>query len=128
MNAGLSMPIQRARWDMPRLLLRLAILAWAGFWTWFVVLDGLHDAVSLGPTTYLIMLAILAGLWIPTVAAWLRPLAGAVCMALAGALALWFFPGAFARGILAGPPIAFAVALFWIAKRERAHGAEGGPR
>jgi hypothetical protein len=65
------------------------------------------------------MLAILAGLWIPTVVAWRHPRAGAVCMVIVGAAALWFFPGAFARGVLAGPPLLFAAVLFWIASRER---------
>jgi len=123
-NAGLSTPIHRSGLGAPPLLLRLAILAWAGFWTWFVVLDGLTDAKSLGSVTYLIMLAILAGLWIPTAVAWRRPLAGAICMALAGAFALWFFPGAAAWMLLGAPPLVFAAALFWIAARERAHGTE----
>lgn len=117
MNAGVTLPVRRTRPDLPRLALRVANLAWAGFWTWFVVLDGLQDAQTLGPRTYWIMLAILSGIWIPTVMAWLRPRVGAVCMAIAGVLALWFFPGAFARLVLAGPPIAFALALYWIAAR-----------
>jgi len=128
MNAEVSMPIGRNRLDVPRLALRVAILAWAGFWTWFVVLDGPHDAATLGARTYGIMAAILAGLWIPTAVAWRRPSAGAVCMAIAGVLALWFFPGAFARGVLAGPPIAFALALTWIAARDRSRAAGHGPK
>lgn len=128
MNAGVSLTIGRNRLDVPRLALRIAILAWAGFWTWFVVLDGLHDAATLGGRTYGIMAAILAGLWIPTLVAWRRPFAGAVCMAIAGVLALIFFPGPFARGVLAGPPIAFALALAWIAARDRARGGETGSR
>lgn len=123
MSSGVTLPARRAHPDVPRFLLRAAILAWVGFWTWFVVLDGLHDAQTLGPRTYGIMLAILAGLWIPTAVAWRRPTAGAVCMAIAGVFALWFFPGAFARGALAGPPLAFAAALAWIGARDRARGA-----
>lgn len=119
MNAGAILPAENAHSGMPRLVSRIAILAWAGFWSWFVVVDGLEDARTLGQSTYLIMLAILAGLWIPTVVAWRHARAGAVCMAIAGAAALWFFPGAFARGVLAGPPLLFAAVLAWIASRER---------
>ncbi|MBL8857072.1 MAG: hypothetical protein JNL28_01025 [Planctomycetes bacterium] len=102
-----------------RLVLRIAMLAWAGFWTWFVVLDGLHDAQALGHRTYGIIIALLAGIWIPTIVAWHRALAGAVCMAVVGVFALWFFHGATARGVLAGPPLVFALALTWIDRRRR---------
>jgi len=128
MNAAVILPVRHARLGPARFALRLAMLAWAGFWTWFVLLDGLHDAQTLGPETYWIMLAILSGIWIPTVVAWRRPLAGAVCMALAGVCALWFFPGAFARGVLAGPPLAFALALAWLASREAVRAVEEATR
>ncbi len=106
----------------------MATLAWAGFWTWFVLLDGLYDAQTLGPETYWIMLAILVGLWIPTVVAWRRSLAGAALMMTSGLFALWFFPGAFARGVLAGPPLAFGLTLAWLAWRERARDAQESAR
>jgi hypothetical protein len=98
-------------------VLRIATLAWAGFWSWFVVFDGLHDAAELGPRTYAIMLAMVAGVWIRTLFAWSRPRAGAVYMAVAAALALFVFDDAAARVALAGPPIAFAIALAWISAR-----------
>ncbi len=126
MNAGVTWPTHRHPLNVPRLLLLVAICAWAGFWTWFVVLDGLSDAQTLGPKTYWIMLAILTGLWIPTIASWRRPRVGAVCMVIVGALAWWFFPGAFARSVFAGPPFVFALALIWLAARGRTRSTERG--
>lgn len=125
MNAATLEPAPRAHVGVLRLVLRVATVLWACGWTWFVVLDGLHDAATLGPRTYLIVLALLAALWMPTALVWRRPLLGAASLALVGAFALWFFHDAVARGVFAGPPLALGIALAWIEWRERSHGREG---
>jgi len=108
-------PLRFARWG-----LRVATLAWAGFWTWFVVVDGLGDAAELGPSTYGYMLAFLVALWLPTALAWRRPRLGALTMAVFGVLTLVYFANPFARAFFAGPPLVFALALAWLEHRERA--------
>ena len=89
------------------------------------MLDGMHDAATLGPGTYGMAGALLAGLWVPAVLGWRRPLLGAVAMALVAAFALWFFHDAVARGFLAGPPVAFALALAWMARCPRSRHSAG---
>lgn len=108
MTARPPPPVRAPR---PPLPLRVAILAWTGFWTWFVVVDGLHDARTLGPRTYGVMVGFLAALWGPTVLAWRRPRSGGLAFAVVGVAAFVLFRHPFARWVFALPPVLFALAL-----------------
>lgn len=110
MNARSSDPA-RPRREAPPLVLAIVILAWTGFWTWFVVADGLHDARTLGPGTYGVMAGFLAALWGPTALAWIRPWIGALAFAAVGVAAFVLFRHAFARWLFALPPVLFALGL-----------------
>jgi hypothetical protein len=68
-----------------RLLGRMLLLAWLGFWTWFIVSVMASEGVALEPV------AMLAGLWAAATVAWFRPRAGALVLLILGAWALWFF-------------------------------------
>ena len=91
--------------------LRAAMSLWALFWTWFALVDGYHDAIELGPVTYLAVAGVLLLVWTPFVLAWRRARLGAVAMAIGGSLALLIFRGP----ILGGPQLAFALLLACIA-------------
>lgn len=124
MNAATLEPDRGAHVSLLRLVLRVATVLWACLWTWFVILDGLHDAATLGSTTYPALLGLLAVLWVPTALVWRRPALGAASLVAVGMFALWFFHDAVARCAFAGPPLVLGIALAWSAWRERSHGRE----
>lgn len=107
----------RRRWM--RLAAGVATLVWAGLWTAFVMADGLTDATTLGPTTYLYMSGFLIAFWTPTWLAWRRPLVGAVALGIVGTVAFVFFDYPGVRWILAAPPLVLAVAHAFVAWDER---------
>lgn len=118
MNAT-TIPAPRHRPDLFRNALRLVIVPWALFWTWFVLVDGLSDARTLGPETYGWMALFLAGVWVPSVLAWRRPLLGAIAMGAVALAGLVYLRGSTAIALIAGPPLAFALGSAWLAWRER---------
>jgi hypothetical protein len=86
-----------------RLILRALLIAWAGFWAWFVL------AVSFGgkeaappwwiPAAWLSALALLVFL------GWRWPKAGGIALVTAGLAAAGFFHNPWARLLLAAPAI-----------------------
>ncbi|MBL8727380.1 MAG: hypothetical protein JNM25_03040 [Planctomycetes bacterium] len=68
-----------------RLLARLSLLAWVGFWTWFIVSVMASEGAAIEPAV------MLGGLWAVAALAWFRPRIGALALAALGAWSLWFF-------------------------------------
>ena len=119
MNA-VTLPARRGRPGLARTALRIAIVAWVLFWTWFVLAVGVSDARTLGPETYGWMALFLAAVWIPALLAWRRPLAGALAMAAVAVAGLVFLRDSSALWLISGPPLAYAIASAWLALRARA--------
>ena len=84
----------------------LALSAWAAFWAWFFVTDGVSDYLDEGRgsavAVAMIALVTLGGL---VGAAWLRPRLGSLLLVGFGIFALWFFQGAVAVLLLALPAL-----------------------
>lgn len=118
MNA-VTLPAHRGRPGLFRTALRIAIVPWTLSWSWFVLVDGLSDARTLGPATYGWMALFLALVWVPSVLVWRRPALGALAMGLVGVAALAFLRGSSALWLVAGPPLAFALGTAWLLWRER---------
>lgn len=91
-----------------RIVSRALVVAWAGFWAWFVI------AVSLGeppapplwiPAAWLTSLAALV------VACWRWPVAGGALLAGAGIWAGAFFANPWARALLAAPAVVLGLVI-----------------
>lgn len=101
-------------WMAPlRLVARIALLLWAGFWTWFVVAVMASEGVAPEPV------AMLSGLWTVTALAWFRPRAGAAALVALSAWSLWCFRNGAALWLIALPACAIAVCS-WSTARPRA--------
>jgi len=97
-----------------RLVLRVLLVVWAGFWAWFVL------AVSYGgkeaPPPWWIPAVGLSALTLLVVLAWKRPAAGGVALVAAGLAAAGFFQSPSALALLAAPAVllgAGCLALRW---------------
>src|SRR5262249_23962672 len=93
------------------LVVRWLVLAWAGFWAWFVV------AVSIGeppPPPWWIPTAWLAGLTVLRLLCWKRPLLGGLVLVGAGVWAAAAFDDPGARALLAAPAIVLGLACLAI--------------
>ena len=89
-----------------RLLVRALMLAWAGFWIWFVV------SVSLGEEPappWWIPAAWLSGLALLVLLAWKRPALGGVAFLAFGACSAAVFAHPGARALLSAPAIALGL-------------------
>lgn len=98
------------RLDRPaivRLCVFVPLAAWAGFWTWFVVLSASSD----GLTGWLHGLPILAGVLGLPVIAWFWPRAGGLLLAGAGVFAAWYFRHQAAQLMLALPAFVLGLVL-----------------
>jgi len=89
-----------------RLVARLGLLLWAGFWTWFMVSVMASEGVALEP------IAMLSGLCTVTVLAWFRPRLGAATLVALSAWSLWCFRNDAAIWLIALPACTIA-ALMW---------------
>jgi hypothetical protein len=95
-----------------RLVARLGLLLWAGFWTWFMVSVMASEGIALEPV------AMLSGLCTVTVLAWFRPRLGAVALVALSAWSLWCFRNGAAIWLIALPACAIA-ALAWLGAPSR---------
>lgn len=89
-----------------RILLRVLLVAWAGFWAWFVL------AVSLGeapPPPWWIPASWLGGLGALVALGWRRPALGGAVLVAAGTWAAIHFDSSGARALLAAPAIALGL-------------------
>ena len=99
MNLSANVPaVQRALCFLWRGLL----LAWAGFWAWFVVAVSIGEPPPPPPWIPLAWLGSLSGL---VVLGWKRPELGGVALIAAGIGAALYFPNPGARALLAAPAI-----------------------
>lgn len=105
-----------------RWVVRALLLAWAGFWAWFVV------AVSIGESPappWWIPAAWLASLAALVVLCWRRPTLGGLVLAGSGILAAVAFDNPWARLLLAAPALVLGVASLALGRGARglAHAA-----
>jgi hypothetical protein len=92
------------------------MLAWAGFWAWFVV------TVSLGeppPPPWWIPVAWLSGLTALVLLAWKRPATGGLAFLSAGTWSAIYFANAGARMLLAAPAILLGVGFLALGRAGR---------
>ena len=85
----------------------IALLLWAGLWTWFLVSVMASEGVAIEPV------AMLSGLWMVTTLAWFQPRPGAAALVLVAAWSLWCFRNDAAVWLIALPACAIA-ALTWL--------------
>src|SRR5262245_19311250 len=103
-----------------RLVVRWLVLAWAGFWAWFVV------AVSIGeppPPPLWIPAAWLAGLTALVVLCWKRPVLGGLALLASGVWAFATFANPGARALLAAPAIVLGLGCLASGWSGRSRGA-----
>jgi len=105
MNAPVE-PSRSALWF--RLALRLLLLAWAGFWLWFVVANLVSD---LRTVPWWIPVAWLTSLPTLVVLGWKKPLLGGIALIAAGAWSATYFTHPGARALLAAPAVAIGIGL-----------------
>lgn len=113
-----ELPARRAL----RLVLRGLLLAWAGFWAWFVLMVTFGESPS---PPWWIPAAWLASLAALVVLGWRRPALGGLALIAAGVWAAAYFRNPGARALLAAPAVALGLgclALGWRA-RDLAHAA-----
>lgn len=96
-----------------RVAARLALLAWAGFWTWFLACNAVSDWPAVQPW---IGLGIVGAL---TVVAWKLPRIGAGALLAFAAWAAWFFAHSTALWLIVGPPCVIAALNLLGAPRSR---------
>lgn len=92
------------RWA--RLLLRAALLLWAGFWAWFVAAVSLGEEPAPPPWIPLAWFGALAGL---VLLCWKRPVLGGLVLVAAALWAGWYFANGGARALLAAPALALGL-------------------
>lgn len=90
----------------------LALSAWAAFWAWFFVTDGVSDYLDEGRGSA-VAVAVIALVTLATlmIAAWLRPRLGSLLLVGFGIFALWFFQGPVAVVLLALPPLVLGAVI-----------------
>ncbi len=89
---------------------RLACLAWAGFWAWFVVVVGVSDIRSGLHGTGAVMAAWLAGLGALTFTLWRWPRIGGLVFIAAAIAAAVYFASPGARLLLSLPALVIGAA------------------
>ncbi len=89
-----------------RLLLRGLVLAWAGFWAWFVVMVSLGESP---PPPWWIPVAWLAGLATSVVLVWKWPKVGGLALVASGVWAAVYFDNPSARALLAAPALVLGI-------------------
>lgn len=98
-----------------RVVWRVLLIAWAGFWAWFVLAVSLGEP---GPPPLWIPVAWLSGLATLVVLGWRRPTLGGIALVATGIWSAIYFDHAGARALLAAPAIGLglgALALRWSA-------------
>lgn len=90
-----------------RFAARLALLAWTGFWTWFIASVAISEWPATEPWLGLALL------WALSLTAWLLPRAGAIVLLAFAAWSAWYFAGSTALLLIVGPPCAVAM-LSWL--------------
>jgi len=99
-----------------RLVIRGLVLAWAGFWAWFVIVVSIGEPPSPPwwiPTAWLASLAVLV------VLCWKRPILGGLALVVSGLLAAWYFDHPGARALLAAPAIALGLGCLAVGRSAR---------
>lgn len=101
------------RW--PLWAFRGVLLSWAGFWTWFVVVDGISDGFATSWPYMLMFLGPIVGFTTITLK-WPR-VGGALLFAggLFAAYAFWRMPWTVA--LFAGPPLVLGAIAMWVGWR-----------
>lgn len=99
-----------------RWILRGLLLAWAGFWTWFVGMASLGEAPA---PPWWIPAAWLAGLGALVGLAWRWPALGGLALLGAGGWAAAYFPSSGARALLAAPAIGLGLAYLVLGRSRR---------
>lgn len=113
MNASAGgVPVKRVL----RLVLRGLLLAWAGFWAWFVVMVSLGESPAPPWWIPLAWLASLAGL---VVLCWRRPTLGGLALVAAGAWSAYYFDHPGARALLAAPAIGLGIGCLALGRSTR---------
>ena len=102
-----------------RLLLRAALLLWAGFWAWFVAAASLGEEPAPPPW---IPLAWFGALGLLVLLCWKRPASGGLVLVAAASWAAWYFANGGARTWLAAPALALGVGFLALG-RARGMGA-----
>lgn len=78
---------RRLVWLIVRIAVKVLLLSWAGFWTFFVVASAASGGWGAVPYAARILIPLLA----LTVAAWFWPRLGGILLALAGVAAILYF-------------------------------------
>lgn len=102
-----------------RYVLRGLLLAWAGFWTWFVLSATIGDP---GPVPWWIPVAWLSSLCVAVVVPWRWPILGGLALVASGSWAATYFANSSARALLAAPAIGLKIAfclLGWCTRAQR---------
>ncbi|NOT30327.1 MAG: hypothetical protein HOP15_07755 [Planctomycetes bacterium] len=99
-----------------RFILRGLSLAWAGFWTWFVVSATIGDP---GPVPWWIPVAWLASLGTLVVLVWRWPTLGGFALVASGVWAAVYFDNPGARALLAAPAVGIGVGCLVLGWRAR---------
>lgn len=86
-----------------RLAARAALLAWAGFWTWFIVSVALSEPPAHEPWVGL------AILWVVALVAWFLPRFGCGVLFAFAAWAAWFFGNDASIWLIATPAVAIGL-------------------
>jgi len=97
-----------------RLVLRMLLVVWAGFWAWFVLAATFGGSEA--PPPWWIPAVGLSTLALLVVLGWKRPTAGGIALLAAGLAAAAFFDNPWARALLAAPAVllgAGCLALRW---------------
>lgn len=95
-----------------RVIGRVVLLAWAGFWAWFLFAHVVSEPPAPQPWVGLALVGAL------TLAAWFRPRLGALGLVAGGVWAAWFFGNTFAVTAIALPAGLIAVACWLGAPRD----------
>jgi len=104
-----TVPIRRDRdWlRAVRIGLKLILIPWAGFWTWFVLMGAIDSGWAAAPYAARILVPLL-GL---TVACWFWPRVSGFLLILAGIFAWSYFHHGFTQMTLAAPAIVVGLLL-----------------
>lgn len=93
-----------------RFAARIGLLAWAGFWTWFIVSVALSEPPAIEPWVGLTVLWAVAG------TAWLLPRFGCVVLFAFAGWAAWYFGNDASIWLIAVPAVAVGL-LGWLGAR-----------
>lgn len=99
-----------------RLVLRVALLAWAAFWAWFVAAVSLGEEPAPPPWIPLAWFGALTAL---VLLCWKRPRLGGLVLCAAALWAGFYFANGGARALLAAPALALGLGFLLLGSRAR---------